>query len=347
MSTKIFSVLILVLGLALLPQAALARGTAAGTVITNAKVGNANNAADLPGEVVGSFTNAGGYTNFSRATNLASVTVTAGYDLNVIDNINGSAGSPGGTVSYNYYLTNRGNISALVTVRISSNVIHPQWGLCQYEIWTNYGAGLGRLSGPANWISNQLKALAADAGAVVQVRVLVPGAAQDSSSNRYFLEVWDPAGFAGAGTGDAWPGANAILPATSDAANARDYQSDYARTVVTGPVIALTKAVDITTRRPYEDIMYTIRYTNTGSGPAYNVTVDDVIYTNYARIIANSAETNSNPHSRTNYYWDGATWQPATWDTGNENLVQRVRFVLRTPVAAGEGGKLRFSVRVE
>ncbi|MDD5065857.1 MAG: hypothetical protein PHF84_02295 [bacterium] len=345
MKGKLLFILICVVVL-MTPGFVLARGTASGVIITNAKQGNADNQATLAGEVVGQFTNLSGYTNYSRATNVTKMTVTTGYDMNVI-NLPGNGSSGAGTyLDYTYIVTNWANASARITVKVLSNAVHPLWGASQYQLWTNYGASWGAVNiTPVNKISNQLKLVAADSIIQFRIRVNIPGGAGDGSTNEYALSVWDQA-WTGA-AGDQWPGSGAIAPATADLADARDYQTDFVRSLATGPVIQLTKSVDFSSRKPYEVMTYTIKYTNTGSAPAYNITIDDVIYTNYARIIANSAETNYTAHSKTNYYWDGTTWQSASWDSGNENLVQRVRFVLRSPVNSAEGGRLKFSVRIE
>lgn len=328
------------------PQSVFAYGTSAGTIITNARDADGNNFADSPGEVVGSYTNTSGFTNFAKATNITVSTVAAGYDLSVINLPADNSSGPGTSVDYTYFITNRGNVSAQISVEVTSNAVHPLWGAASYEVWTNLGAGFGLAFGPANAISNQLTAMAADSSLQLRVRVLIPGGAQDGTTNRYFLEIWDPAWSGGAG--DQWPGSGAIAPATADLADARDYQTDYVTTTVTGPVIQLVKSVDLSSARPYEELAYIIKYTNIGSGPAYNVTVDDVIYTNFVRIIADSAEaSNTAAHNPTNYYYDGSTWQGATWDTGNENSVQRLRWVLRNSVNAGAGGVLKFKVRIE
>jgi len=339
--------LIIVITIAgILPQIVFGWGTPQGTVITNARTESGNNIADIPGEVGGSFTNTGGSTNYAFATNITTSTVAAGYDLSVINNPANQTNGPGSYVDYVYVITNRANLSAQMVVRISSNGASPNWGASSYELWTNYGAGWGLLAGPANWISNNTALIPADNEFQLRVRVNIPSTAADGSTNQLFFEIWDPA-WNGA-TGDQWPGSGAIPPATPDLADARDYQTDYITTWCAGPVIQLVKSVDLTSARPFEVLNYQIYFTNAGSGPAYNLIVDDVLYTNYVRIIANSAETNNTAgFNITNYYYDGATWQPATWDNGNENSVVRVRWQLRNPVNGGQAGYLRFSVRIE
>lgn len=345
MNTKTYCFLIILMSIALLtPQMILGYGVPEGTIITNARDLDGDNIADNPGEVVGSYTNVAGYTNYAKATNITTSTVAAGYDLSIINEPANGSGGPGTHVEYTYYITNRGNVSAQMIVRASSNAADAGWGASSYELWTNYGAGYGLSVDSTNFITNQLIAIAADTGFELRIRVNIPGGANDGSTNQYFFELWDPAGIAG----DAWPGDGAILPATSDAANARDYQTDYVTTTVTGPVIQLVKSVDITSAKPYEVLTYTIKYTNVGSAAAFNVTIDDVLYTNFVRILADSAETNNTGgHNPTNYYYDGATWQDATWDTGNENSVVRLRWVLQNSVAVNGSGTLEFMVRIE
>ncbi len=322
-------------------------GVHQGVIITNAKIGNGNNVADIPGEVVANYTNTAGKTNYARATNITISTVAAGYDLSVINNPANQTNGPGSYVEYTYIITNRANLSAQMVVKVSSNAASPDWGASSYELWTNYNGSWGLLATGAN-ISNQTLPIPPDNEFQLRVRVNIPTTAADGATNMFFFEIWDPASTGVAGTGDAWPGTGAIAPATPDTANARDYQSDYVLTVCAGPVIQLSKTVDLTSAKPFEVLSYTIHYTNIGSGPAYNVTVDDVIYTNYVRIVADSAETNnSTTHNPTNFYFDGATWQPATFDNGNENAVQRVRWQLRSPVQPAEGGYLRFKVKIE
>jgi len=349
MSKQFPLIFILILSICILsPQIIMGYGVPSGTIITNARDLDLNDIADNPGEVVGSYTNTGGYTNYASANNITVSTVSAGYDLSVINTPANGSGGPGTAVDYTYYVTNHGNVSAQMTVRISSNAIDPAWGASSYELWTNFGGGYGQLAGSANFISNQLISIAADTGFELRVRVNIPGGASDGSTNEVQFDIWDPQGSAGAGTGDTWPGAGAILPATSDVANARDYQTDLVLTSVSGPVIQLTKSVNVTSARPYEILTYTIRYTNVGSASAYNVTIDDAIYTNFVRLMTDSAETNSgSTHNPTNYYYISGTWQDATQDAGNENNLTRVRWVLQSPVLQNGVGTLEFKVRIE
>ncbi len=340
-------VIVLMIGMAVFsPILVMGHGTPAGTVITNAIDRDGNNAADQSGEVVGMYTNAGGYTNYAKATNITVSTVAAAYDLSIINNPANATNSPGSYVDYTYNITNWGNVSAQMVIRVSSNAGSSTWGNAQYELWTNYGAGFGLAVGPTNFITNQLLAVAPDTGFQLRVRVHIPAIAQDGSSNVFFFEIWDPAW--NGTSGDSWPGPNAISPATPDTNDVRDYQTDYVTTYCAGPVIQLVKSVDFTSIKPFEILTYSIKYTNSGSGPAYNVTIDDVLYTNYCIIIADSAETNNTTtHNPTNYYFDGSTWRPATFDNGNESSVVRVRWQLRNPVNSGESGTLRFKVLIK
>jgi len=348
MAQKLLITLLVISVLGMVPQVVFGWGTSQGTIITNAKVESGNNTADIPGEVGGSYTNSGGSTSYAFATNITVSTVAAGYDLSVINNPADGTNGPGSYVDYTYIITNRANLSAQMVVKASSNGASASWGASSYEIWTNYGSGWGVLAGPSSPVSNNTILIPADSEFQIRVRVNIPAGAADGATNRYFFEIWDPAGNGTVGVGDAWPGSGAIAPATQDSTNARDYQSDYVTTWCAGPVIQLAKSVDLSSAKPFEVLNYTIHFTNAGSGPAYNLIVDDVLYTNYVRIIADSAETNNSVgFSITNNYYDGATWQPATWDNGNENSVVRVRWQLRNPVNAGASGDLKFAVRIE
>jgi len=346
MVRKLLITVLVISVLTMIPQMVLGWGTSEGTIITNAKVENGNNTADIPGEVGGSYTNSGGSTSFVFATNITIATVAAGYDLTLINSPADGTNGPGSYLDYTYVITNRANLSAQMVVRVSSNGASASWGNSSYEVWTNYGSGWGVLVGPANSVSNNTALIPADSEFQIRVRVNIPAGASDGSTNQYMFEIWDPAWNGTAG--DAWPGSGAIAPATPDLTDVRDYQSDYVTTWVSGPVIQLTKSVDISSAKPFEVLNYQIFFTNAGSGPAYNLIVDDVLYTNYVRIIADSAETNNSAgFSITNNYYDGAVWQPATYDNGNENSVVRVRWQLRNPVNAGQSGYLRFAVRIE
>jgi len=347
MSKRVLTVLLM---LVVVPALVMGYGTKRGTVITNARPESGDKKATLPGEVGGPYTNSAGHTNYAFATNITTSTVAAGFDLSVINNPTNGTNSAGAYVEYTYTITNRANLSTNVTVVILSNIASSGWGISSYELWTNFGGGFGLWIGPANYISNRTKSIPADNQFQLRVRVNIPASAQDGASNQFLFRIWDPAGNGTAGVGDQWPGANAIPPATPDLANARDYQSDYVATFCRGPLILLSKSVDLTSAKPYEDLTYSIYFTNKGSARAYNLIVDDVLYTNYVRIIADSAETNNTVPGTvtvTNYYYNGTTWQPATWDNGNENSVVRVRWQLRGSIDPNAAGTLRFKVRIE
>ncbi|UCG70906.1 MAG: DUF11 domain-containing protein [Thermoplasmata archaeon] len=59
--------------------------------------------------------------------------------------------------------------------------------------------------------------------------------------------------------------------------NYYDQLSDYANTIVTAPVMSMTKTADVPTADPGDTILYTIEYENTGTGLATGVFVNDTI----------------------------------------------------------------------
>jgi len=346
--SKFFKLTTLMFLILITPVFLLGYGVQQGTTITNARDLDGNNTADNPGEVVATYSN-GATALYAKATNITICTVAAGYDLSVINNPDNGTNAPGTYVEYTYFITNRANTSAQMIVRISSNNSTLNWGAASYELWTNFGGGFGLLSGPASFLSNQLISVPADSGFQLRVRVNIPSTAGDGATNEFLFEIWDPAGDGTPGVGDAWPTSLAIAPATPDIANARDYQSDYVTTVVAGPVIQLVKSIDITSAKPYEVLTYTIHYTNAGSGNAIGVVIDDVLDTTLVQILPDSAETNNTlTHNPTNFYYDGTTWQDATYDTpGTAPNIQRIRWQLRNPVGPNESGNLEFKVIIK
>jgi uncharacterized repeat protein (TIGR01451 family) len=95
--------------------------------------------------------------------------------------------------------------------------------------------------------------------------------------------------------------------------NPQDELSDYWNVTCTAPVLTVTKIADKAEANPGDYIMYTITYSNTGSGDAGNVVITDTIdpHTNYV---------NATP-SPTNISGDVLTWELGTVEGGTSGNI--------------------------
>ena len=331
-----------------------AHGTSSGSVVSNAVLTGSQdtNTATGYGALSGAFTNASGSIFFGQIMNATAVTthVDPGYDLSPLTYLQThytQNGFAGGTVSFPFRITNWGNTADDIVIKVTNRGDNFGGAGASYTIYTQTSGQT--LTSGAN-VAGTYPVLGADSVLDFWVEVSIPAVAANNSTNRIFLSVEDTAG----STGDSWPGANAIAPATSDGVNARDFQSTSALfVVVSGPVIQLSKSVDVSSARPYEDLTYTISFTNAGSAAAQNLVIQDVI-PNHAMIVPNSAEVSNYfngvlvPAAYTITYLSNGSWVGDTSDNLTHAAdLSRVRWTLSSNVDAGDFGKVKFQVRIK
>jgi len=329
-----------------------AHGTGAGSIISNATASGSQstNTTGL-GVLSGACTNSSGAIFSAFITNTTAVTthVDPGYDLSVPLQITSDTqfASAGSYVDFELYVTNWGNIADNIRLTVTNK--GDSFGAAfTYDIYTNtIGAAL--VSG-ANVVGTY-SGLPVDSELHLWVRVNIPGVAPNNSTNRIQMTIADTVGAAG----DAWPGVNAIPPATSDVGNARDsFLTTAWYVVVAGPVIQLSKSVDVSAARPYEDLTYTITFTNAGSATAQNLIIQDVL-PNHSLLVVDSAEGNGNFNgagasglASVSYFSNGTTWVGSGSDSASSiSNLSAVRWTIVSNVDAGDYGTVQFTVRVK
>ncbi|MDD5065858.1 MAG: hypothetical protein PHF84_02300 [bacterium] len=224
------------------------RGAASGTILTNVKDYQAGqfflpfgyHASNL-GELIVVYTNAQGdiwiqngryyFLNSVRMTNNTTFTVSAGYDINSIPPYFTGNGRKGYYVDYVYIITNRANISDYFFVRVLSQATDdPNWSGNFLSLYINeVPYVLNSIS-----IRTNTGSVAADSVVRIRVRLQVPMAVVNGSTNLFSLEIWNSIWSTNSLTGDQWPGTGAIPPATPDVLDSRDYQRSFVRTTASG-----------------------------------------------------------------------------------------------------------------
>ena len=331
-----------------------AHGTSSGSVVSNAVLSGSQdtNAATGYGALSGAFTNDSGSIFFAEITNTTAVTthVDPGYDMSPLAYSNSSYtqnGSAGGTVTFPFIITNWGNTADNIVIKVTNRGDSFGGTGAFYTIYTQVST---QTFATGHNVSGTYPALAADSVLNFWVQVSIPSGAANNSTNRIFLSVEDTAG----STGDGWPGLNAIAPATSDAANTRDFQSTTALyVIVSGPVIKLSKSVDVSSARPYEDLTYTIHFTNTGSATAQKLVIQDVI-PNHALLVVDSAEAAGTFHGHAESaaysvtYLSNASWVGSGSDNATSiSNISRIKWTVSSNIPQNVGGSVTFQVRIK
>lgn len=320
-----------------------AHGTGAGSVISNATASGqqSTNTTGL-GVLSGACTNSSGSIFSAFITNTTAVTthVNPGYDLSPKLQISANTqnASSGSYVDFELYVTNWGNIADDIRITVT-NKGDSFGAVFNYDIYTNSNTDPALVSG-ANVVGTYT-GLAVDSDLHLWVRVNIPAGAPNNSTNRIQATIENTAG----AVGDSWPGGKAIPPATDDSLNNRDFISTTAwYVVVAGPVIRLSKSVDVSAARPYEDLTYTISFTNAGSATAQNLIIQDVL-PNHSLLIVDSAESGL---ATVSYFSNGTTWVGSTSDNASSiSNLSRVRWTIVSNVDAGDYGTVSFQVRVK
>jgi uncharacterized repeat protein (TIGR01451 family) len=192
-----------------------------------------------------------------------------------------------------------------------------------YSLYTN-GRQVGAAGTPS--ILAVLNPLPANSVVTLNLRVRLTNTLADGSTNLFQFYVDDQA----PGAGDGWPTGAVLAPSLDDTGNARDYQNVFSVARVSGPIIRISKSVNLTSARPYDLLTYTIHYTNAGSAAAFGVTVRDTV-----PIHTTNAAGFSNAHN-------GGAWAANGALAGNKVVFTPGGGTLNT----GDRGDLKFTVQV-
>ena len=329
-----------------------ARGTTAGTVITNMTITNqtvtystATNAGNL--SVI--FANGSGVTNngFVFGSKVRT-TINQAYDLSSLPGLNNLLAntqfvSAGGTTPLAWVtVTNLGNAPANVHIMMSNGGATPFWSSSNsYVLYTNGVAA----TAPATVINFTYPSLPAGSVLTWGMTIKAPASMPDGSTNVWYVRQADDAGFPGGyKTGDVWPGVEALAPSVSDISNFRDYQlSPRFFVVVRGPIVRLLKSVDYNARLPYQRMNYSIVVTNDGTANALNLRIRDVIPANTV-LLTNTLRWWTNYSATSNTL----TANAGDADGGAVLGATRDKVLFTLPVlGAKKSAKLRFEVQVK
>ncbi len=273
-------VLALALALGLMMSSDLsARGTTSGTVLQNDTL-NAYYSNSFSAQYSNSLA--------QPVTNL----VLPAYDMNTISVVQRKfTNSIGAQQIWSLgIVTNYGNLSDDIRITVETQSYNgPGWIPVQFEI------GVNGAFGPQfpNFTFLPVFGLPVNTSFTLQVRMTIPVTVSNGSTNMFRVSINDTAG-TGPGLGDGWPTTySTVFGVSNDLANDRDYQEFYLTIVVEGPVLLISKTVDVTNVRPYDMMTYTIHFTNAGNEDALGLRIQDSIPANTV-LITNSAEDFNN-----------------------------------------------------
>lgn len=282
------------------------------------------------GDLSAFFTNSSGVTNSGTVTGPSALTVVnSGYDLSMLrfTNSSGSGRTNNSAAAntflfFNGFVTNHGNVSDSLVFTVSNWISTPNWVTNIYTLYTNGILALG----PSNTIRFTKAGVPPNNVVTYSVRLWTPSWIGNGASNMIFFRIHDSA----PALGDTWPNAAAIYPATPDAGNLRDNQTNYLMARVQGPVLHLSKIANVINVRPFELITYTIFYTNVGSANALGLKIRDTIPNNTTNASNLQVSTNGSV-----YFASGTV------------VGRQVRFTNSGPVGPTKYGALQFTVRVK
>lgn len=118
------------------------------------------------------------------------------------------------------------------------------------------------------------------------------------------------------------------------------------------PNIKVSKSVFPLTARPFETLTYTFIYSNASLYPALNFAMIENMPTNTI-YITNSAEISNTPHAGTaNIYYStnrtNAVWYNNNFDNATNRMkIQRIRWILTSPVNSAQTGILKFKAIIK
>jgi len=218
-------------------------GVPAGTVISNIITYGKIGSAELPGELIGNYTNKLGFTNYVGLSNICKVTVAAGHDISVIPPYTSYTAGRGTSVNYIYNITNNGNTSDIFYVNIKfDSTDATDWITNVFSVYKDTTL-------IADYVTNLTTSFTLASGEVLNLRIQhhIPEYVAIGSTNRIEFEIFNIAGFT---NGDNWPGEGAkfiIASNVVDTNNTRDYQISYLTTTAAGiyHIVEVTSAEDL------------------------------------------------------------------------------------------------------
>jgi uncharacterized repeat protein (TIGR01451 family) len=218
-------------------------------------------------------------------------------------------GDAGTEVVYNFTVQNIGNCTDTLQITISGN------------------------SWPAT-LSASSAVLGNDVSTGITVTVGIPGGTSDGATDSFTLEVKDQDG---AATEDDWP------------TTGNDTVTAFITTTCNAPSMTLAMVVDKATAKPYEEVTYTMDYTNDGGANASSVVLVQAIPANTKYVRDSASVSAIHAGACTIEYFTGSwsTTQPAADGDGCCPSVTQIRFTFDAAVAPAETGTITYKVRIE
>lgn len=336
MNIKAFLKMLAILAMVLVSSTGLyARGTMNGSWISNAKVGGSPDVrlATNAGQLSANFVNASGVTNFaSLMGGVVTTKVTQGFDMSVML-LTTSATQPasaGGVAHFTMFVTNWGNSSAILWGGLTNRGSTSGWSNQKYVVQIN---GVTRSTNNSSGQPGSTNIRSSGSSFQVDIFVYVPTWMPDNGTNAFEFRVGNQS-LPTPGLGDNWPGPLAIFPSTTDTnstGGSRDWQGHYCLVRVSGPILKLSKTVNLSFLKPYEQMIYTVFYTNAGTAIAQNVVVQDVMPTYTTNLTNTRIWTNGS--TLTNNITPTKMGKRALFNIGN--------------VSSGQWGRIFFAVQVK
>jgi len=318
-------------------------GTSAGTRITNGTDKGINGTTDIPGDSIIYYESGLSFSYNIACGNITISTVMGCYDASILSIHDEKVGNTGNEVFFYYIITNHGNISDQLRIKISE-VSNTGSGLFKGNIYSIY-SGTNLVSGPSSNLSWLTPLIGPDAETSFNIKIKVPTDANDQDANISLIEILNQNG---TGMNDQWPGELAYGYSSPDPAGSRDYQIAYLKIKALAPLVIISKSVDYITTVSDDILTYTIYYSNAANLSASNCLIIDEIPSGTI-YICDSAETNNALHngSANVYYSDGSTWYDESFDVDiSAPYIKKIRWDLNKAILTGEAGYVKFKVKI-
>lgn len=253
----------------------------------------------------------GTFTGGSASSNSVGTTVLAAYGIS-LTTPSDDAGNAGTEVVYSFTVQNIGNCDDDFTVTLSSTV------------W------------PSTLSTATISSIGNDATAIFTVTIGIPAGTSDGATDTFTVTIKDQGG---SGANDNWPSATDDDTVTSPTVT----------TTAAAPSMTLAMAVDKATAKPYEEVAYTMDYTNNGSADAESVVLVQAIPTNTKYVYDSAAVSAIHAGTCTIEYYTGSwsSTQPSADGDGCCPAVTQIRFTFSADVAPAGTGTITYKVRIE